>query len=131
MRILILSFFLGLLASLEEVNNQYLLTMGNAPNCVPANSICKIGKGGIIDNTKQVNCDILKNGERNLKIIIPKIDVNEVFYFNYISTGFLRIEVDYELENELLIGLNNRVIKAGKYPIVETLQAYEIEVTLK
>jgi hypothetical protein len=126
-------FFTLLVLSFAEISTPFILTMGNPNTCELEKSICTIGTGEITDFSKQVKCNIEKVGERSLKIIITKSGLSEQFYFDYISTGYFKIEFDFQFNTEFAnnLDLSNKTIKSGKYQITETSLTYEVEVSLK
>jgi hypothetical protein len=126
-------FFTILFLSFAEVSTPFVLTMGNPNTCELEKSICSIGTGEITNNSKQVRCNIEKVGERSLKVIITKSGLSEQFYFDYISTGYFKIESDFQFNVEFAssVNLSNKTIKSGKYQITETSLSYEVEVSLK
>ncbi len=107
--------------------------MGNPQNCELAASICAINTDKITDEARQVYCELEKLGEKNLKITIPKQQLSDKFYFNFLATGYMKFEFDYTLGYQIVsdLHLSNTNIKIGKYMVVETTNSYELEVNLK
>lgn len=130
-----LSLLLTSLLMFEFINsnNPYMLSMGNPQNCELAASICAINTDKITDEARQVYCKLVKVGEKNLKITIPKQQLIDKFYFNFLATGYMKFEFDYPLGPQIIsdLHLSNTNIKMGKYMIVETPNSYELEVNLK
>ncbi|MCU0423393.1 MAG: hypothetical protein MUC81_11335 [Bacteroidia bacterium] len=112
---------------------KYIITMGNPTSCEPDLSICTIEKGVSTNNNKQSSCFIDKEEEKLLSIKFLKSEITEQFYFNYISTGYFKVGLDFPLSHDLMdeLNLSYGVIKTGKYPITETGISYEILVHLK
>lgn len=107
--------------------------MGSPQNCELAASICAINTDKVTNDAKQVYCQLEKLGEKNLKITILKQQLSDKFYFNFLATGYMKFELDYTLDSQVVsdLSLSNIIIKTGKYLVVETATSYEMEVNLK
>lgn len=114
-------------------NQLYTLSMGSPQNCELAASICAINTDKVTNDAKQVYCQLEKLGEKNLKITILKQQLSDKFYFNFLATGYMKFELDYTLDSQVVsdLSLSNIIIKTGKYLVVETATSYEMEVNLK
>ena len=125
---------LGLLLLWVDTDNKtFVLTMGAPPNCAAENNICNIQLQSVQDKNNQVACGLFKLNERTLSISIYKTSTSEVFYFNYLATGFFVVSNDYALNQDVVdyLSLSNLIVKAGKYPITVTALAYVVEVNIR
>lgn len=133
MKLLFSVLLSGILLFFLNENSLYTLSMGNPQNCELAASICSVNSDKVTDENKQVYCKLEKISEKSLRIKVSKQQVSDKFYFNFLATGYIKLEFDYTLNPEIVsdLSLSNIIIKAGKYSVVETSTSYEMEVNLK
>lgn len=117
--------YLWLMIQLSASSATFILTFGKGDDCAGFN-ICNI----VEDNHKEkeenqarifIQC---RDGRVEFQFI--KSSVSDRSFLKYFSTGYFMLDADYHIPNHILndVGIKNSVIKAGKYKITETSDAY-------
>jgi hypothetical protein len=110
---------------LSASSDTFILTFGKGDNCSGFN-ICNIAEDNHRGKEENQARIAIHNRDGRVEFHFLKSSISDQSFLKYFSTGYFIVDADFTISNHLLnnIGIKNSLIKAGKYKIAETSDAY-------
>ena len=117
--------YFWLIIQLSASSVTFILTFGKGDDCLGFN-ICNIVEDNHRGNEENQARISIQNRDGRVEFQFIKPSLSARSFLKYFSTGYFVLDADYTIPNHIVnnVGIKNKVIKAGKYKITETSDAY-------